>query len=94
MQGLLSLAPECLACRLSLREYNPADGPAQLVIWVVGILATILTATVELLYAPPYWLHAAIWLPFICLSSIALLRIFKSLMLALEYRHRPEGFER
>jgi uncharacterized protein (DUF983 family) len=45
---------------------------------------------VEVMYQPPYWVHAALWLPLTAILSIGLLRPFKATLVALQYRHKAE----
>src|ERR1035437_1147027 len=42
----------------------------------------------EVVYQPPYWLHAALWLPLVLLVTLAPLRPIKGLMIALQYHHK------
>jgi len=40
---------------------------------------------VEALYSPPYWLHAALWIPLAIALPLLVLRPFKATMIALQY---------
>jgi uncharacterized protein (DUF983 family) len=40
------------------------------------------------LYQPPYWLHALLWLPLILIVTLAPLRLLKGLLIALQYHHK------
>ena len=42
----------------------------------------------EISYQPPYWLHAALWLPLILIVTLAPLRVVKGLLIALQYHHK------
>ena len=42
----------------------------------------------EVLYQPPYWVHAALWLPLILIVTLGPLRPMKGLMIALQYFHK------
>jgi uncharacterized protein (DUF983 family) len=48
---------------------------------------------VELAYEPPFWVHALLWVPFICIGALALLRPFKATLIAMQYRHRREDYD-
>jgi uncharacterized protein (DUF983 family) len=50
----------------------------------------------EVVYQPPYWLHAALWLPLVLLVTLAPLRAIKGLLIALQYHHKaaPGRLER
>ena len=43
---------------------------------------------VEVLYAPPYWVHALLWGPLILLTTLVPLRPLKGLLIALQYYHK------
>ena len=45
-------------------------------------------AAVEVLYQPPFWLHAILWLPPILVTALLPLRPAKGLMIALQYHHK------
>lgn len=69
-----------------LKHHDAADGPTFFVLVVVGFLVMGGAAFVELQYAPPLWLHAAIWIPFTFLGCIIFLRLFKTILITIEYR--------
>ncbi len=83
----LEFKDACPACGFDLKRNDNGDGPIFFVIVIVGFLATGLAGVVEYRYAPPFWLHLVLWFPFILLSSIGLLRLFKGWMLAAQYTH-------
>ena len=43
---------------------------------------------VEFRFHPPYWVHAVLWLPLIFILTFGFLRIIKSALLVLQYKHR------
>ena len=43
---------------------------------------------VEVLYEPPFWLHALLWGPLILATTLLPLRPMKGLMIALQYHHK------
>jgi uncharacterized protein (DUF983 family) len=90
--GLLKVVDECAVCGLALGKHEQGDGPAFFVICIIGTLAGIFATLMEVMYAPPYWLHAAIWGPFVVLGSIWCLRITKALLVAVQYQLRPDDF--
>lgn len=83
----------CAACGLPLKAHEQGDGPAFFAICIIGTLAGIFAALTEVIFEPPYWLHAALWIPFVTLGSIISLRILKAALIAGQYRVRPEDFE-
>ena len=68
--------------------FDAGDGPAVFVILIVGAIVAGGALVVEFTYQPPYWVHAVLWLPLICLLTFSLLRLIKSLLLVLQYKHQ------
>jgi uncharacterized protein (DUF983 family) len=46
----------------------------------------------EVRYVPPVWLHLLRWLPLTMVLVLALMRPFKAILIALQYRHRRHDF--
>jgi uncharacterized protein (DUF983 family) len=86
--GFLMLRPRCEHCGLDYAFVDSGDGPAVFVILVAGFVVVFAALVVEVLYQPPFWLHATLWLPLILIVTILPLRPMKSLMIALQYRHK------
>ena len=55
---------------------------------IVGAVITIGAVSVELRFAPPFWVHILLWLPLTTLLVIGMLRIAKGVLITLEYRNR------
>ena len=83
----------CPNCNLHIAAREQGDGASFFGIVIVGALTTILAATTEILYAPPYWLHIVLWPPFIVIGSLICLRFAKAFMLALHYNATPNDFD-
>lgn len=88
--GYLTLAPRCTVCGLDYGFADAGDGPAVFVILVTGFVVVGLALIVEILYSPPYWLHAALWGPLAIIVPLVLLRSFKGVLIALQFRHKAE----
>jgi uncharacterized protein (DUF983 family) len=86
--GFLTLAPNCRACGFDNSVFDPADGPAVFVILIAGFVVVAAALIVEVNFHPPYWLHFVLWLPLILALSLIMLRPFKGVLVALQYRHR------
>ena len=86
--GYLKLAPRCNVCGLDYGFADSGDGPAVFVILVSGFIVVGAALFVEMAYAPPYWVHAALWLPLIVVVTLGPLRPMKGLMIALQYYHQ------
>jgi uncharacterized protein (DUF983 family) len=85
--ALLTVRPSCEVCGLDLSGQDAGDGPAVLVILLLGLLVVGLAAVVEIEFAPPVWVHLVLWTPLILVGAVAMLRPFKAGMIALQYRH-------
>ena len=87
-KGFLTLAPRCEACGLDYGFADSGDGPAVFIILFAGFILVGAALVVELLYHPPYWVHAALWLPLAAIVTLGPLRPMKGLMIALQYHHK------
>jgi uncharacterized protein (DUF983 family) len=86
--GVLTVRPVCLVCGLDLRANDTGDGPAVLVVLVLGAIVVGLAFWVEFRFEPPLWLHAVIW-PLVTLPlALVLIRPMKAALVALQFRHR------
>ncbi len=87
-QGFLSLRPACEHCGLDLDFADAGDGPAVFVILFGGAIVVFAALITEVIYQPPYWVHAMLWLPLILIVTLAPLRPIKGLLVALQYHHK------
>jgi uncharacterized protein (DUF983 family) len=86
--GFLTMKPRCEMCGLDYSFVDSADGPAFFVMFISGFLVVFAALGVEVLYSPPYWVHALLWLPLILLTTLGPLRPMKGLLIALQYHHK------
>lgn len=89
-KGFLSVKDSCSHCGLKFSFADSGDGPAFFIILPVGFIVTGLALFVELSYQPPFWVHAALWLPLGVGLPLLMLRPFKAILLALQYQYRAE----
>jgi uncharacterized protein (DUF983 family) len=87
-QGYLRVLPACGSCALDYSVFDPGDGPAVFVILIVGIIVAGGALILEAAVSPPYWVHAVVWVPAAVILSVALLRLAKSTLLVLQYKHQ------
>lgn len=87
-EGYLRTRKNCKACGLDLAFADSGDGPGFFIILIVGFIVGALFLYVELVYQPPYWVHAALWIPTILILSLSLLRPLKGIMIALQYQNQ------
>ena len=86
--GFLTLKPRCDACGLNYDFADAGDGPAVFIILIGGFVVVFAALFTEIVYQPPYWVHAALWLPLILFVTLAPLRPMKGLLIALQYHHK------
>lgn len=86
--GFLSLAPSCSACGLDYVFIDAGDGPAVFIILIAGFIVVFCALIVEVMYQPPFWVHAVLWGPLVLATTLLPLRSMKSLLIALQYHHR------
>ncbi len=88
--GYLTVAPRCDVCKLDYGFADSGDGPAVFIILIAGFVVVAAALIVEVMYQPPYWVHAVLWLPLTVVLCLGLLRPFKAMLIALQYRHKAE----
>ncbi|MBC7584043.1 DUF983 domain-containing protein [Tardiphaga sp. vice304] len=86
--GFIDLKPSCDSCGLDYTFIDVGDGASVFLIMIAGALVVGCALVVEVKYQPPFWLHAAMWLPLILLTTIGPLRPMKSLLIALQFHHK------
>jgi uncharacterized protein (DUF983 family) len=87
-RGLLTLRDRCERCGLDYKFADAGDGPAVFVILIGGAIVVCAALVTELVYQPPYWVHAALWLPLSLIVTLGPLRPLKGVLIALQYHHK------
>jgi uncharacterized protein (DUF983 family) len=90
-EGLLAVASHCNECDLDFAAEDAGDGPAVLVILILGALVVLCATVVEIAFAPPLWVHIVLWTAFIFGGAIWMLRVMKAWLIAMQYRHHLLG---
>ncbi len=81
--GWLTFEPRCIACGADFASVEDAgDGPAVLVIFIVGILIVPIPVLLSLALGWPSWLLLMIFIPLITGVSIWLLRVLRGVIFA------------
>ena len=83
--GFLTPAPRCTACGLDYSFIDSGDGPAVFGMLIAGFIVVAAALYVELNWQPPYWLHAALWLPIGLIVTLGILRPLKGWLIAYQY---------
>ncbi|MFZ3349642.1 MAG: DUF983 domain-containing protein [Xanthobacteraceae bacterium] len=86
--GFLAPRPRCEVCGLDYKFADSGDGPAVFIMFPAGFIVVGAALITEAVYHPPYWVHAALWLPLILIVTLGPLRPMKGMMIALQYFHK------
>lgn len=89
----LKVADRCESCGEEFHHHRADDLPAYLVIVVVGHIIVPMVLSLETAYAPPYWVHFALWLPLTLIMSLGLLQPTKGVVVAMQWHAGMHGFE-
>jgi len=89
--GFLALRPRCEVCELDYGFADSGDGPAVFIMFLAGSIVVGAALVTEVVYQPPYWVHAALGLPLILIVTLGPLRPMKGLMIALQHHHNAEA---
>jgi len=87
-QGYLTLRPRCDVCGLDYGFADSGDGPAVFIILFAGFIVVGAALLTEVIYRPPYWVHAMLWVPLTLIVTLGPLRPMKGLMIALQFHHK------
>jgi uncharacterized protein (DUF983 family) len=88
--GFISVAPRCGVCGLDYAFADSGDGPAVFVALFGGFAVLGAALWTEVVYQPPMWVHMIVFLPLTLIVCLGLLRPFKGLLIALQYRNKAE----
>ncbi len=87
-EGFLTVRDHCDRCGQDFRAQDSGDGPVAFIIMIVGFVIVGTGLIVEVNYGWPLWLHLLVWLPLTVVGVLGLMRPSKSLLIALQYKHR------
>jgi uncharacterized protein (DUF983 family) len=86
--GYLKVRPRCEACGADLSQADSGDGPVVFILLIVGAVGCFGLLLVEFRFHPPIWLQLVIWLPLMAAMTLAALRPFKGVMIAMQFHNR------
>jgi uncharacterized protein (DUF983 family) len=92
-RAYLKVAEQCPACGEELHHHRADDLPAYLVIVIVGHIVVPMVLGIETRYAPPYWVHFALWPALTLGLSFGLLQPIKGAVVGLQWSMGMDGFE-
>jgi uncharacterized protein (DUF983 family) len=91
-RAFLKPVDHCEVCGEEMYHQRADDAPAYFVILIVGHIVVSLALTVEMEFAPPYWVHLVLWLPLTLALAIGLLQPIKGAIIAWQWAHYMHGF--
>lgn len=86
--GYLRFKTRCEACDADLTIADAGDGPAFFVMFAALIVVVPSAMFFELAFRPPAFVHILIWPPLTVGFCLLLLRPVKSLLFALQWKHK------
>jgi len=89
----LKVADACPHCGEALHHHRADDAPPYFTIVIVGHIVVGLVLAVEMVYRPPLWLHAALWLPLTLILTLVILPPVKGALVALQWALLMHGFD-
>jgi len=92
-RAFLKVADCCSVCGEALHHHRADDAPAYFVILIVGHVVVPLALVVEVAYAPPYWVHAVLWLPLTISLAVGLLQPVKGAIVGWQWANYMHGFD-
>ena len=75
-------------CGLDYGFADAGDGPAVFIMFFAGFIVVGAALVIEVVYRPPFWVHAVLWLPLILIVTLGPLRPMKGLLIALQFHHK------
>lgn len=86
--GFLNPAPGCTSCGLDYSFIDTGEGPAVLVMLLIGFIVVGLALWMEVNVDPPLWVHFILWIPLALVLCLGALRLMKGVLIALQYKHK------
>jgi uncharacterized protein (DUF983 family) len=90
-KSAIGFAPACSHCGLNFQKFNVGDGPAALLVMVVGAIVVPAALALHFKVHPPLVAHLVLWPLVILFLTLGGLRVAKAGLLASE--HQREGRE-
>jgi uncharacterized protein (DUF983 family) len=86
--GYLKVRERCEACGFDLAKADSGDGPAVFIILIVGAVTCFGALITEVAIRPPMWVHMLVWPALAAGLSLALLRPFKGVLVAMQFHNQ------
>src|SRR4029078_3716170 len=91
--AFLKVKDHCEGCGEELHHHRGDEFLDYVVTLIVGPLLVPAVLSVETNFAPPYWVHLALWLPPTLILTLGLLQPVKRAIFALQCHMGMHGFE-
>lgn len=91
-RAYLKVADACPDCQEALHHHRADDAPPYATMVIVGHVVVAGVLVMEQAFAPPQWLHLALWLPLTVVLSLALLPCIKGSIVGLQWANEMHGF--
>ena len=88
----LKVSDTCPHCGEAYHHHRADDLPAYIVMSIVGHVVVSCLMIAEAMFAPAFWIHAAMWFPLTVGMSLGLLQPFKGFVVALQWKLGMHGF--
>lgn len=84
-KGFLTMRDHCEVCGLNYDFADPADGPAVFVQLFACVPGVIFIVMLEILARPGLWVHIAVGIPVLILTTVLPMRPIKGWLVAAQY---------
>jgi uncharacterized protein (DUF983 family) len=91
-EGYLKVRRSCASCGEALHHHRADDIPAWAVILITGKVLVLALLAVETTFAPPVWVHWALWPAATLAMVLWLLPRVKGSVVGLQWSQRMHGF--
>lgn len=89
-RGFLAIRDRCERCGLDYSFADPADGPAVFVQLFACVPGVIFIVMLEILARPGVWVHIAVGIPVLILTTVLPLRPIKGWLVAAQYATKAQ----
>ena len=89
-RGFLKVRERCEVCGLDYSFADPADGPAVFVQLFACVPGVIFIVMLEILARPGLWVHIAVGIPVLILTTVLPLRPIKGWLVAAQYVNKAQ----
>lgn len=88
--GFLTVRDHCEVCALDYSFADPADGPAVFVQLFACVPGVIFIVMLEILARPGLWVHLAVGVPVLILTTVLPIRPIKGWLIAAQFTNRAQ----